>query len=134
MGSIHDGGFRVMAGHTHGVMAVEHTSMPARRKAPDVADVVVGVGRGRPVVDQRVGPERDQGGDVVGGREPDRVDAADLADVLADLVRVAAPPRRPARRPDGGAISGMTIRPTKPVPHTTTRLAAAALIAASRRS
>ncbi len=34
MGSIHDGGFCVMCGQTQGVMAVEHTSMPARRKAP----------------------------------------------------------------------------------------------------
>ena len=34
MGSIHDGGFLVMWGQTHGVMAVEQTSIPARRKAP----------------------------------------------------------------------------------------------------
>ncbi len=34
MGSIHDGGFWAIAGHTHGVMAVEQTSMPARRNAP----------------------------------------------------------------------------------------------------
>ena len=33
MGSIHIGGLSVIAGHTHGVIAVEHTSMPARRKA-----------------------------------------------------------------------------------------------------
>ena len=34
MGSIQLGGLRVIAGHTHGVIAVEHTSIPARRKAP----------------------------------------------------------------------------------------------------
>ena len=34
MGSIHEGGFCFMWGHTHGVMAVDDTSMPARRKAP----------------------------------------------------------------------------------------------------
>jgi hypothetical protein len=34
IGSIQAGGFRSMAGHTQGVMAVEQTSMPARRKAP----------------------------------------------------------------------------------------------------
>ncbi len=34
IGSIQRGGFCVMVGHTHGVIAVEHTSMPARRKAP----------------------------------------------------------------------------------------------------
>ena len=34
MGSIHDGGFWAMWGQTQGVMAVEQTSMPARRKAP----------------------------------------------------------------------------------------------------
>ena len=34
MGSIHEGGLSFMYGQTHGVMAVEHTSMPARRKAP----------------------------------------------------------------------------------------------------
>ena len=34
MGSIQPGGFSDMAGHTQGVMAVEHTSMPARRKRP----------------------------------------------------------------------------------------------------
>ena len=32
MGSIQFGGFRCIVGHTHGVIAVEHTSMPARRK------------------------------------------------------------------------------------------------------
>ena len=32
MGAIQFGGFRCMVGHTHGVMAVEQTSMPARRK------------------------------------------------------------------------------------------------------
>ena len=31
IGSIHDGGLSAMAGHTHGVMAVEQTSIPARR-------------------------------------------------------------------------------------------------------
>ncbi len=34
MGSIHDGGFWAMAGHTHGVMDVEQTSIPARRNVP----------------------------------------------------------------------------------------------------
>ncbi len=34
MGSIHEGGLRTMAGHTHGVMAVEQTSIPARRNRP----------------------------------------------------------------------------------------------------
>ncbi|CNK64125.1 Uncharacterised protein [Mycobacterium tuberculosis] len=33
MGSIQFGGLRCMVGQTHGVIAVEHTSMPARRKA-----------------------------------------------------------------------------------------------------
>ena len=32
MGWIHCGGLRCIVGHTHGVIAVEHTSMPARRK------------------------------------------------------------------------------------------------------
>ncbi len=34
IGSIHDGGMEAIEGHTQGVMAVEQTSMPARRKAP----------------------------------------------------------------------------------------------------
>ena len=34
MGSIQLGGFHLDAGHTHGVMAVDTTSTPARRKAP----------------------------------------------------------------------------------------------------
>ena len=34
IGSTHDGGVSDMLGHTHGVMAVEHTSIPALRKAP----------------------------------------------------------------------------------------------------
>ncbi len=34
IGSIHIGGFSVIAGHTHGVIEVEHTSIPARRNAP----------------------------------------------------------------------------------------------------
>ena len=33
IGSIQFGGFCFICGHTHGVIAVEHTSMPARRKA-----------------------------------------------------------------------------------------------------
>ena len=32
MGWIQFGGLRFMVGQTHGVIAVEHTSMPARRK------------------------------------------------------------------------------------------------------
>ena len=32
IGSIQFGGLRCMVGQTHGVIAVEHTSMPARRK------------------------------------------------------------------------------------------------------
>ena len=32
MGAIQSGGFRCIVGHTHGVMAVEQTSIPARRK------------------------------------------------------------------------------------------------------
>ena len=31
IGSIQFGGLRLIVGHTHGVIAVEHTSMPARR-------------------------------------------------------------------------------------------------------
>jgi hypothetical protein len=32
IGAVQFGGFRCMVGHTHGVIAVEQTSMPARRK------------------------------------------------------------------------------------------------------
>ena len=34
IGSIQFGGFRCILGHTHGVIAVEQTSTPARRKRP----------------------------------------------------------------------------------------------------
>ena len=34
IGSIQVGGFRCIFGHTQGVMAVEHTSTPARRNRP----------------------------------------------------------------------------------------------------
>ena len=34
IGAIQSGGFCVIAGHTQGVIAVEQTSMPARRNAP----------------------------------------------------------------------------------------------------
>ena len=34
IGSFHAEGVRAIAGHTHGVMAVEQTSMPARRNRP----------------------------------------------------------------------------------------------------
>ena len=34
IGAIQSGGLSFIAGHTHGVIAVEHTSMPARRNAP----------------------------------------------------------------------------------------------------
>ena len=49
-----------MAGHTHGVMAVEHTSMPARRNAPMSRMLSVRVRGRRAVVHQRVGLERDE--------------------------------------------------------------------------
>src|SRR5664279_4788862 len=54
----------------------------------DVADVVSGTRRGRTVVDERIGAKGDQRGDVVGGREPDRLDPADLAGVPAHLLGV----------------------------------------------
>ena len=34
IGASQSGGFCFIAGHTHGVIAVEQTSMPARRNAP----------------------------------------------------------------------------------------------------
>ena len=49
------------------------------------ADELVGVGPHR-VVDDAVGLQRQQGVDVVGGGDADGVDAAQLADVAADLV------------------------------------------------
>jgi hypothetical protein len=46
-------------------MAVEHTSIPARRKAGDQRVVVIGVCGGGAVMHQRVGLQRDRG--LVGG-------------------------------------------------------------------
>ena len=40
---------------------------------------------------QRIGLQRDQRVDVVGGGQPELPETADLADVAADLVRVAHP-------------------------------------------
>ena len=66
--------------------------MPGPQEPGDQRDVVVGVRRGRAVVHQRVGLQRDQRVDVVGGGDADRFgQPADLADVAADLLRVADP-------------------------------------------
>jgi hypothetical protein len=64
-----------IAGQTHGVIAVEHESIPVRRR--------------RPVMGQGIGFQVDEGLDVVRGRQADRADAADLPDVLSHLRRVA---------------------------------------------
>src|SRR5207245_10081194 len=60
----------------------------AKQRA-DVADVVEWVRRRRSVVEEGIGFEGDEGLDVVGRRQADGIDAADLPDVLADLRRVA---------------------------------------------
>jgi len=71
-------------------------------------------------VHQRVGFERDQGVDVVGGGDADRcVQAADVADVAAHLVRVADAHTHQLEQRMLDDL-GITIRPTKPVPHTMT--------------
>ena len=60
------------------------------QEAGDQRDVVVGVRRGRAVVHQGVGLERDQRVDVVGRGDTERFgQSADLADVAADLVGIA---------------------------------------------
>ncbi len=90
IGWIQFGGLRCIVGHTHGVIAVEHTSIPARRNRVIKRDVGVGVRSGRAVMHQRVGLERDQRVDVVGGGDADRLgQPADFADVAADFLRVA---------------------------------------------
>ena len=72
---------------------------------------------------QRVGFERDQGVDVIGGGDAHRLgQPADVADVAADLVGVAD---ADAHQLEQRVLEdlGITIRPTKPVPQTTTRFA-----------
>src|ERR1022692_120780 len=61
-------------------MAVEHTSIIPQERT-DVARIDVSMGRS--------GPARRIDGDQLVGIEPYRPDAADVAHVLADLVRVA---------------------------------------------
>ena len=73
-------------------VGAEAPPVDERRGADDVdagledADELVDV-RPHRVVDDAVGPQREQRVDVVGGGDADRVDAAQLADVAADLVR-----------------------------------------------
>ena len=97
----------------------------------DVADVVVGVGRGRPEVHQGVGREGDQGVDVVGGGDADRLDPADLARRPRPTLSGLPTPTPTSSKAGWRTISGITIRPTKPVPQTTTRFGGA-LIGTSR--
>ena len=72
------------------------------------------------VVDDAVRLQREQRVDVVGGGDAQRVDAAQLSDVAADLVR------RPGVAPDElelgfAAIACTELFPTLPVVHWTTR-------------
>ena len=70
MGSTQLGGLRDMDGHTHGVMAVEQTSMPARRKAPMsrmLSSAWAAVG---PKWTRASGGRADERVEVVGGRRP----------------------------------------------------------------
>ena len=65
---------------------------PRAQEPGDQGDVVVGVRGGGPVVHQRVGFERDERVDVVGGRHAQAsAEAADLTDVAAHLVGIAHP-------------------------------------------
>ena len=54
IGSSQLGGFCFIAGQTHGVIAVEQTSTPARRNA--MTRMLSSGVRGRPVVDERIRP------------------------------------------------------------------------------
>ncbi len=90
IGAIQSGGLSVIAGQTHGVIAVEHTSMPGTKEGADVPDVVapgappsVRSGPGRRAQGRR-GPATSS----VAAR-PMRIEAADLPDVLSHLRRVA---------------------------------------------
>ena len=90
MGSIQSGGLRCIVSQTHGVIAVEQTSMPSRRKRLIRTMLSIGVRGGGAVVHQRVGLERNEGVDVVGGGHPELgAEATDLADVAARLVGIA---------------------------------------------
>ena len=82
MGWIHCGGLRCMVEQTHGVIAVEHHVDAGPQETRDQRDVVLGVHGRRAVMHQRVGFERDQGLDVVGGGDAHRLaQPADVADI-----------------------------------------------------
>ena len=86
MGSVQLGGLRAMVGHTHGVIAVEHTSIPARRKAPMsrmLASAWAAVG---PKWTSASGRRATSASRSSVAATPDGADPAELADIHADLV------------------------------------------------
>jgi hypothetical protein len=132
MGSIHDGGLSRMDGHTHGVMAVEHTSIPPRRKAP--------MSRMFRSAYCAVGPKWTR----ASGPRATRASMSSVAVTPIRSVPQMSPASTPtlsglltptpiSSKPGWRTISGITILPTKPVPNTTIRLGSL-LIASSRPS
>ena len=132
IGSIQLGGLRDIDGHTQGVMAVEHTSMPARRNAP--------MSRMLSAAWAAVGPKWTR----ASGRSATRASRSSVAATPTGSMPHSSPTSLPtlsgwltptptSSKAGWRTTSGMTILPTKPVPHTTTRLGAA-VIASSPRS
>ena len=132
IGSIQLGGLRDMVGQTHGVIEVEHTSMPARRKVP--------MSRMLSWACAAVGPKCTR----ASGWRATSASASSVAAIPTGSIPLSSPASRPtlsglatptptSSKAGWRTTSGMTIRPTKPVPQTTTRFGCA-LIASSPRS
>ena len=77
------------------------------------------------VVDDAVGPQREQRVDVVGGRDADGLDADELADVLADLVGRPGVATHQLEAAGPSTMACTELFPTLPVVHWTTRRRAA---------
>ena len=130
MGSVQLGGLRAMVGHTHGVMAVEHTSIPARRKAPMsrmLSSAWAAVGPKWTRASGRSATSASRSSVAVTPTGPIPHSSPTSAPTLSGLLT----PTPTSSKAGWRMTSGMTILPTNPVPQTTTRLAPP-LIGASR--
>ena len=88
IGSIHEGGFWLHVGPDPRRHRRRADVDAGPQEGAHVGDVGVGLARRRAVVHQRIGSQRGERTEVVGGTEPEGADPADLPHVAADLVLV----------------------------------------------
>ncbi len=121
IGSVQLGGLRAIVGHTQGVIAVEQTSMPARRKAPMsrmLSSAWAAVG---PKWTSASGPSATRASTSSVAARPTGPDPQS-SPTSAPAFPGSWTPTPTSSKAGWRRTSGMTIFPTYPVPQTTTRL------------